>query len=136
MAKSTGKKYRLSFCIALAAMAMVAGCGGGNSLGEASAPVDRSPATAPAPSTGSISLAWVALQTNADGSALTDLAGFRIYYGTASGSYSQVITISSPITTRYMIENLPPSTYYMVLKAFDTNNNESQASAELSKTIN
>ncbi|WP_372526947.1 hypothetical protein [Piscinibacter sp.] len=136
MAKSPRKKFRLSLCVSLVAMAMVAGCGGGNSLGEASAPVDGTPAAAPAPSTGSISLAWVAPQTNADGSTLTDLAGFRIYYGTASGSYSQVITISSPIATRYTIENLPPSTYYMVLKAFDTNNNESQASAELSKTIN
>jgi hypothetical protein len=66
---------------------------------------------------------------------LSDLAGFRVYYGTASGSYSKSITISSPYTTSYTISNLPASTYYMIVKAYDTSNNESSASSELSKTI-
>jgi len=85
---------------------------------------------------GSATLAWVAPRTNADGSALADLAGFRIYYGTTSGSYSKSITINSAYTTNYTISNLSAGTYYMIVKAFDTSNNESAASSQLSKTIN
>jgi len=67
---------------------------------------------------------------------LTDLAGFRIYYGTSSGNYSQVVPISGATTTSYTIENLPSGSYYLVLKAVDASSNESAATAEFSKTIN
>jgi hypothetical protein len=63
------------------------------------------------------------------------LAGFRVYYGTAKGSYSSSITINNPATTTYTIANLPAGTYYMTVKAFDTSNNESASSTELSKVI-
>jgi hypothetical protein len=89
----------------------------------------------PPAGTGSATLSWAAPQTNADGSALTDLAGFRIYYGSASGSYSKSITISSPTTLRYTIDNLPSGTHYFVVKAFDAARNESAPSPEVSKTI-
>jgi hypothetical protein len=72
---------------------------------------------------------------NADGSPLSDLAGYRIYYGTSSGNYSQSITVGDRNTLNYTINDLPANKYYFVLKAFDTSNNESAASAELSKTI-
>lgn len=93
------------------------------------------PAPAPAPTTGSAAVAWVAPTRNADGSNLSDLAGFRVYYGTASGSYSKSITINSPYTTNYTISGLPAATYYIIVKAYDTSNNESAASPEASKTI-
>ncbi len=86
--------------------------------------------------TGSATLAWVAPTTNSDGSTLTDLAGFRIYYGTASGTYTQSVTVNGPYTTNYTLSALPVgSTYYLVVRAFDTSNNESAASAEVSKPI-
>ena len=72
---------------------------------------------------------------NADGSALSDLAGYRIFYGTSSGNYTQTVTVNNATTLTYTINNLPASTYYFILKAFDSSNNESPASAELSKTI-
>jgi hypothetical protein len=94
------------------------------------------PAPAPAPAvTGSAVLAWVAPTKNSDGSNLSDLAGYKIYYGTTRGTYSQSITISSPYTTNYTISNLPAGTYYMIVKAYDTSNNESAASVEATKTI-
>lgn len=89
----------------------------------------------PVTASGSATLSWTAPQTNADGSALTDLAGFRIYYGTSSGAYPKVVTINNPAATRYTIEPLAAGTYYLIVKAFDTSNNESAASAEVSKTI-
>jgi hypothetical protein len=77
----------------------------------------------------------VAPSVNADGTALTDLAGYRIYYGTTRGTYTQSVTVSSPSTLRYTIQNLSAGTYYMVVKAYDTSNIESTASTEVSKTV-
>ena len=80
-------------------------------------------------------MSWGAPQTNADGSALTDLAGYRIYYGKASGNYSESVTVSDATVTSYTIQNLPAATYYFVLRAFDKSNSESAASTEVSKKI-
>ena len=67
---------------------------------------------------------------------MSDLAGFRVYYGTARGNYSKSITVNSPTALRYTIENLAAgNTYYMTVTAFDTSGNESAASTEVSKTI-
>jgi hypothetical protein len=87
------------------------------------------------PAPDSATLSWVAPKTRADGSALRGLAGFRIYYGTVSGSYSASITVASPAATKYTVRGLPANTYYFVVKAYDKNNEESAASAEVSKTI-
>jgi hypothetical protein len=91
--------------------------------------------TTPTPTTGKAVLAWAAPTKNADGSSLSDLAGYKIYYGTTKGTYSKSITISSPYTTNYTISGLPVGTTYIIVKAYDTSNNMSVASAELSKTI-
>jgi hypothetical protein len=118
---------------------VLSACGGGSGSGGAGTPSDgtSSPAPAPAPAAtvGSIKLSWVIPQTNLDGSPLTNLAGFKISYGTASGIYSQTITINSATMTSYTIENLTPARYYIVLKAFNANNLEGPPSAEGSKLI-
>jgi hypothetical protein len=88
-----------------------------------------------APAADTATLTWVAPRTKADGSALRDLAGFRIYYGTVSGSYSASITVSNPAATTYTVRALPAGTYYFVVKAYDKRNVESAPSAEVSKTI-
>jgi len=118
---------------ALLIAATLAGCGGGGGSSDAGQGTAEAPG--PVVSSGSIRLGWDAPQVRADGSPLTDLAGYRIYYGTASGSYSQVISINGASTTSYTIENLPAGSYYLVLKAVDASSNESAATAELSKTI-
>ncbi|HEY5644822.1 MAG TPA: hypothetical protein VIS76_02675, partial [Pseudomonadales bacterium] len=40
---------------------------------------------------GPVPVAWIAPEENVDGSALTDLAGYRIYYGSASRTYSDML---------------------------------------------
>jgi len=77
---------------------------------------------------GSIPLRW-------DPAAHPSLAGYRIYYGTTHGSYANSITINNAATSTYTISNLPAGTYYMTIRAFDTSNNESVSSPELSKII-
>ncbi|MBW8829792.1 MAG: fibronectin type III domain-containing protein [Burkholderiales bacterium] len=101
-----------------------------------SAPASHGSGTsAPSPALGSISLSWTAPSTNADGSPVSDLAGYRVYYGTMQGLYSDNVTINNPATLSTTISNLPASTYYVVVRAFNQVNAESQASVEVSKTI-
>ncbi len=73
--------------------------------------------------------------TNMDGSPLADLAGYRIYWGTTPGSYSNSVTVNNPGLASYMVENLVPSTYYFVTTAFNTAGNASEFSNMAQKTI-
>lgn len=84
---------------------------------------------------GSVSLAWTPPTENTDNSPLTNLAGYKIYYGTTAGSYPNVITLSNPGLATYVVENLSPATYHFVITAFDADGNESGYSNPASKTI-
>lgn len=86
-------------------------------------------------STNSAALSWQAPTTNVDGTELTDLAGFKIYYGKASGTYSEIIELDNPITNEHTIEGLAEGTYYFAATAYDIMGNESDYSNEVSKTI-
>ena len=85
--------------------------------------------------TGSVDLAWVPPTENTDGSALSDLSGYRIYYGNASKNYTTTITISNPGLTSYVIESLPPGTYYFSVTATTSTGVQSAYSPEASTTI-
>ena len=145
----TAARMSLTACVMVAAA--LSACGGGNpeaaadtaaaqSTGGATpntpAPTTPDPGTpAPPPPTGSIALSWSAPATNSDGSPITDLSGYRVYYGTASGFYTDNVTITNPSTLSTTISNLPADTYYVIVRAFNSVNAESQASVEVSKTI-
>jgi chitinase len=64
----------------------------------------------------------------------SDLAGYRIYYGTASGSHSVMVEVGN--TTTYTHTDLQSGvTYYFVATAYDTSGNESDYSEEVSNTL-
>jgi hypothetical protein len=85
--------------------------------------------------TGSAIVSWNAPTTNADGTPLTDLAGYKLYYGTSSGNYTSMINVGNAATYTYTINNLARGTYYFAVTAYDTQNNESSYSNEVSGTI-
>ena len=67
----------------------------------------------------------------------SDLGGYKLYVGTASGLYSYP---GSPLqvgrVTTYTLPNLPSgNTYYFAISAYDNTGNESPRSAEVSKSI-
>ena len=84
---------------------------------------------------GTATLSWTAPTTRADGSPLTDLAGYKVRYGNAAGSYPTTITLSNPGITSYMVENLASGTWFFVLASFDSAGVESADSSPASKTI-
>jgi hypothetical protein len=77
---------------------------------------------------------WQAPTQNVDGSPLTDLAGYVIYWGEQSRSYQSSYAIDSPTTTRW-VADIATGTYYFALTAVDLEGNESGYSGELLKTI-
>ena len=122
--------------VALASFVLI-GCGGGgggsDSPGVASTPPGNN---APQPGSGNIELAWTPPTQKADGSSLTDLAGYRFYLGTQSGRYDQTITVETPGIARYVIDNLSSGTYYVAMTSYRQNGIESDLSNEVSKLAN
>jgi hypothetical protein len=86
-------------------------------------------------STGNVSLSWQAPTENTNGSALSNLGGYVIHYGSVSKTYTSTITISNPGLTSYVVEDLPPGTYYFSMTTLTTGGEQSSPSAEASTTI-
>jgi hypothetical protein len=80
-------------------------------------------------------LTWQAPTRNVDGSTLTNLAGFKVYYGTSSQSLSQSVTIANPLTTQHVV-TLQPGTWYFAVSAYDATGAESARSNQVSKIVN
>jgi hypothetical protein len=81
---------------------------------------------------GDATISWNPPTTNEDNTPLTDLAGYKVYYGAVSGNYSTSINVGN--VTTYQISNLTDGlTYYFATTAYDTSGNESVYSNEVSK---
>jgi len=84
---------------------------------------------------GSATVSWDAPTTNADGSTLSDLAGFRIHYRTASNSFASPQPINDAPAERAVVSDLEEGTYFFSVTAVDSSDNESARSPEVSKVI-
>jgi len=98
-------------------------------------PPPSSGGTSTPAATGSATLSWSPPATREDGSALTDLAGFKVYYGTSPDNLSSTVTLNGAGVTSYEIDNLSAGTYYFVVTAIDSTGSESPSSTMVSKTI-
>ena len=85
---------------------------------------------------GSVTLSWTAPTQNTDGSTLTDLAAYRIYYGTSQGSYPNQIRIDNSGTTSFVVDNLVPDTYFFVATAINSQGIESDFSSPAQIVVN
>ena len=77
---------------------------------------------------GSMTLSWTPPTTNTDGTALTNLAGYRIYYGSSEGTYPSMIDINTAGLSTIVVENLIPDTYYVVATSINAMGIESSYS--------
>jgi len=84
---------------------------------------------------GTATISWIPPTQNTDGTPLTDLAGYRIHYGTSPSALNLVVDINNPGLTSYMIQNLTPATWYFRLRAYSSDGVESELSNTASKTI-
>lgn len=90
--------------------------------------------TAPPPPTGSATVNLTPPTQNTDGSALTDLAGMTVYYGTAPTSLNASVQIA-PAPTSYTISNLGSGTWYFGAIAYATDGTQSAMTPLVSKSI-
>jgi len=88
-----------------------------------------------ATASGAATLSWTPPTQNTDGTSLTDLAGYKIYWGTSQGNYTSSKTINGAGTTSDMVQQLVPGKYYFVVTAFDADSNESGYSNVATKTV-
>lgn len=98
--------------------AALPGCGGGGGGGT----------TAPPLATGALTVGWTANNE-------TDLAGYKVYYGTTAGIYLQPkgAGLNAGLATEYAIAGLEAgSTYYVVVTSYDNSGNESAYSVQVS----
>jgi len=91
--------------------------------------------TVQAISLGSVTLNWNAPTSNEDGSTLTDLAGYKIHWGTDPGNYTNTVTIDNPSVTTYVVDNLAAGQYEFVATSFNTSGIESRHSNPATKLV-
>lgn len=132
----------LKAVLGLAVMALIlAGCGGAGSSGSSasasspSTPVASGSGSGTPPTTGNATLRWTAPTTNSDGTPLTDLAGYYIYYGSSDGAFTHTVNVTSPATVSYVVTNLSSGTWYFAISAYTNTGLVSPQSNVGSKTI-
>jgi len=130
---------------------MLGACGGGDSelpSTATSVPLPVAPGTGTNPGTGAdpgtgtdpvsgtgvATVNWTPPTENVDGTALVNLSGYKIYYGTSPNSLINTISINNVGLTSYVIENLESNTtYYFGITAINSNGIESPFSNVVSK---
>jgi len=85
--------------------------------------------------TGVVTLSWTPPTQNSDGSALTDLAGYQVWYGQSQNSLNQTVALNNPSLSTYVVENLGSGTWYFSLVAVNSQGATSVFSTVASKTI-
>jgi hypothetical protein len=86
--------------------------------------------------TGSATINWTEPTQNTNGTALTDLAGIRIYYGTSASSLTELVQVAGTALTSYTISSLASGVWYFAAVAYTSTGEESSLSATVSKTVN
>ena len=78
---------------------------------------------------GTATLTWTAPTDNTDGTPLTNLTGYRIYFGNRADALSQTISVDNAGTTDYVVGNLTAGTWYFAITALTSLHAESPHSA-------
>jgi hypothetical protein len=85
--------------------------------------------------TGVATLSWLPPTQNTDRSPLTDMAGYRVYYGTNRSSLTRSQQIADPSVTTHVFSTLLPGTWYFAVSAYNSAGAESSLSNIGSKVI-
>jgi hypothetical protein len=86
-------------------------------------------------STGTATLDWTPPTQNSDGSVLTNLAGYTVYYGTSPDSLTESVKVTNPGLTAYTLSNLPAGTWYFAVTSYSAAGVESSRSGVVSAKI-
>jgi hypothetical protein len=84
---------------------------------------------------GVATLTWTPPTQKTDGSPLSDLSGYKIYWGQESGKYTKSVQVNNPGISSYVVDDLGRGTYYFAVTALARDGVESEFSNEATKTI-
>jgi hypothetical protein len=122
-------------CVLLVGLFALCGCHNDNEL-DPTAGADGSDGTAALPvGDGTATVSWEAPTTTTNGAALTDLGGYRIYYGLSESDLTQSVDLNDVGLQTYVVGNLGTGTWYFAVKAVTEAGVESQLSEIVSKAI-
>lgn len=85
--------------------------------------------------TGEALISWLPPAENTDGTTLTDLTGFNVYFGKDPQKFDQIVTLDCHWCLWTRISDLGPGTWYFAVKSFNKSGIESAFSSVMSKTI-
>ena len=82
-------------------------------------------------------LSWAAPVARTDGTplSLADINGYRIYFGTSAGNYTESVEIADGTALSTTVTNIPVGTYHVVMSTYDVDGRESDYSSSIVKTI-
>ena len=107
-------------------------------IGSASTPASgssNSSSDATTSSSQSVTLSWSAPTENTNGTALTNLAGYVIYYGTSPSAMTQTIDINTVGMLTYVVDNLSAGSWYFQIVAVNAAGVQSSPSATVNVNI-
>ena len=96
---------------------------------------NTSPGHPPIKVNGSTTIDWTPPTQNNDGTALTNLAGYTVYYGSSPEQLTHTVKLSNPGLTAYTVSNLSSGTWYFVVTSYSASGVESLRSGVVSTTI-
>jgi len=85
--------------------------------------------------TGNATVTWTPPTANTDGSALTNLAGYRVAYGRSATALDQTASVDGVGVTTYTVNNLSAGQWYFAVFAVNSGGIESDVSNVATKTI-
>ena len=66
---------------------------------------------------------------------MSEIAGYRVYYGTSQGNYSNQVQVAGSATMQVTLSNLVAGTYYIVVTTYDNDGRESDFSQVVTRSI-
>jgi hypothetical protein len=130
---------RLKHLFALALISSLVACSGGGSTGIPGGSSSNSSGSTsePSGSLSKLSLSWVAPSEREDdtGLSLSEITGYRIYYGTETRNYQNQFNVDDSSAEQAQIVDIPKGVYYLVMTTIDSDGRESSYSSEVVITV-
>lgn len=140
---------KFSACFAMTMLVLLGACGGGSSGTSSTADTGTASGSSGSTDGGSsggaggsasadkneVMVSWSPPTQNVDGSALGDLAGYKIYYGVDEDNLSDSISVDASSTSYTMTGLLAGTTYYFAVATQNLSGVESDLSAVVSTTV-